>query len=153
MITDLIIRFLETFNLAHFFYRELLKLFASVEVIKQYKHAYAHWNTCGIPHGTRGDWADRYYTDSIYRRLNLTLRESIATLSRRTWSIAHSRESLRWSLEWGRAYYHFVRPHHSLTLRHPSGRICQRRTPAMAAGLTRKIWAVQDLLCLPLLPN
>jgi IS1 family transposase len=90
---------------------------------------------------------------AFVERLNLTLRESIATLSRRTWSIAHSRESLRWSLEWGRAYYHFVRPHHSLTLRYPSGRIRQRRTPAVAARLTRKIWGVQELLRLPLLPH
>jgi hypothetical protein len=90
---------------------------------------------------------------AFVERLKLTLRESIATLSRRTWSIAHSRESLRWSLEWGRAYYHFVRPHHSLTIRYPSGRIRQRRTPAVAARLTRKIWAVQELLRLPLLPN
>ena len=53
---------------------------------------------------------------AFVERLNLTLRESIATLSRRTWSIAHSLETLRWSIEWGRAYYHFVRPHHSLTV-------------------------------------
>jgi IS1 family transposase len=73
---------------------------------------------------------------AFVERLNLTLRESIATLSRRTWSIAHSMDTLRWSIEWGWAYYHFVRPHHSLTVR--------------AAGLTHKRWTVQALLCLPL---
>ena len=87
---------------------------------------------------------------AFVERLNLTLRESIATLSRRTWSIAHNLETLRWSLEWGRAYYHFVRPHHSLTVRNGAGRVLRRRTPAVAAGLTHKRWTVQALLCLPL---
>ncbi len=87
---------------------------------------------------------------AFVERLNLTLRESIATLSRRTWSIAHSMETLQWSIEWGRAYYHFVRPRHSLTVRHPAGRTVRQRTPAMAAGLTHKRWTVQALLCLPL---
>lgn len=85
---------------------------------------------------------------AFVERLNLTLRESIATLSRRTWSLAYNLETLRWSIEWGRAYYHFVRPHHSLTVR-AAGRL-RRRTPAVAAGLTHKRWTVQALLCLPL---
>ena len=69
---------------------------------------------------------------AFVERLNLALRESIATLSRRTWSIAHTLETLRWSIEWGRANYHFVRPHHSLTVRTITGQVRRRRIPAMA---------------------
>jgi transposase InsO family protein len=46
-------------------------------------------------------------------RVNLTLREHIPALSRRTWSLTQSRQSLEAQLEWGRAYYHFCRYHES----------------------------------------
>jgi hypothetical protein len=36
-------------------------------------------------------------------------------------------------------YYNFVRPHKSLANPYP-------RTPAMAAGITNKLWAVEDIL-------
>jgi len=42
-------------------------------------------------------------------RVNLTLREHIAPLSRRTWSLASDLHALWLHIEWGRAYYHFCR--------------------------------------------
>lgn len=44
-------------------------------------------------------------------RVNLTLREHVPPLSRRTWSLARNEHALRIHLEWGRAYYHFCRYH------------------------------------------
>jgi len=64
-------------------------------------------------------------------------------------------------LEWWCAYYHFVRPHQSLrqALGQPIERGGRRRsqryrqrTPAMAAGLTRRRWRVCEVLTLPLPP-
>ncbi len=55
---------------------------------------------------------------------NLTLRHGIAALARRTWATYRSPERLRCHLELFRSYYHFIRPHASLTLGQ------QRRTPA-----------------------
>jgi hypothetical protein len=86
---------------------------------------------------------------AFVERANLTLRELIAPLSRRTWSIAYDRQHLHLHIQWGLAYYHFCRPHRSLTtpIRGPSKR--RYRTPVMAANLVRKRWLVRDLLQLP----
>jgi IS1 family transposase len=98
---------------------------------------------------------------AFVERLNLTVRQSVAALVRRTWSTAQEAPKLLLHLEWWRAYYHFVRPHESLRveLRQPlergGKRLRQRyrqRTPAMAAGLVSKRWIVRDLLTLPLQP-
>jgi len=86
---------------------------------------------------------------AFVERLNLTLRELIAPLSRRTWSLAYHEASLALCVEWGRTYYHFARYHQSLRFQLPSGRY-RSRTPAMAAGLTRKRWTVRELLELTL---
>jgi hypothetical protein len=48
--------------------------------------------------------------------LNLTLRQSVAALIRRTWATMQDAPHLLLHLEWWRAYYHFVRPHESLRL-------------------------------------
>jgi IS1 family transposase len=96
---------------------------------------------------------------SFVERVNLTLRQSVAALIRRTWSTMQEAPHLLLHVEWWRAYYHFVRPHESLRveLGHPverSGkRLPQRyrdRTPAMAAGLTSRRWTVGDLVAMPL---
>jgi IS1 family transposase len=82
-------------------------------------------------------------------RSNLTLREHVAPLSRRTWSLAHDRHHLWLHIQWGLTYYHFVRPHQSLAVRIRSPGQPRYRTPAMAAGLTRKRWTVAELLMMP----
>ena len=85
-------------------------------------------------------------------RVNLTLRELIAPLSRRTWSLAQDDQSLWQHIEWGRAYYHFCRYHQSLRLPTTGSIPYRSRTPAMAAGLARRRWRVNDLLLMPLPP-
>jgi hypothetical protein len=92
-------------------------------------------------------------------RINLTIRQSVAALVRRSWSTAQQVPQLQAHLEWWRAYYHFARPHASLRV--PLGqpqeyggrRRPQRdrhRTPAMAAGVTYRRWTVHELLAIPL---
>lgn len=96
---------------------------------------------------------------AFIERVNLTIRQSVAALMRRTWSTAQEAPQLLLHLEWWRAYYHFVRLHAALRVplaqpRERGGRrLPQRyrqRTPAMAAGLTRRRWTVQAMLTLPL---
>jgi hypothetical protein len=86
---------------------------------------------------------------AFVERANLTLRELIAPLSRRTWSIAYDKQHLELHIQWGLAYYQFCRLHQSLTvaIRGPSKR--RYRTPVMAASLVRRRWSVRDLLQLP----
>jgi IS1 family transposase len=98
---------------------------------------------------------------AFVERLNLTVRQSLAALMRRTWSTMHQAPQLLLHLEWWRGYYHFVRLHESLRVplaqpidrggRRRPQRYRQRR-PAMAAGLTGRRWTVQELLMVPLPP-
>jgi len=98
---------------------------------------------------------------AFIERVNLTVRQSVAALVRRTWSTAQEAPQLLVHLEWWRAYYHFVRPHESLRevlaqpLERGGKRLPQRyrqRTPAMAAGLTSRRWTVREMLVVPLPP-
>ncbi len=99
---------------------------------------------------------------AFVERVNLTVRQSVAALGRRTWSTAQEAPQLLLHLEWWRGYYHFVRPHTALRTprslpldrrgKHPPQRYRQR-TPAMAAGLTSRRWTVRELLALPLPPE
>jgi len=99
---------------------------------------------------------------SFVERVNLTIRQGVSALIRRTWSRAQLSEELKLHLEWWRAYYHFVRPHMSLRieLAQPIDRGGNRqpkryrqRTPAMAAGLTNRPWSVVELLMHPIYPS
>ncbi len=83
-------------------------------------------------------------------RVNLTLREHIPPLSRRTWSLAQDKHTLSLFLEWGRDYYHFCRYHEARRLPGQRPHRYRSRTPAMAAGLARRRWRVRDVLLMPL---
>jgi IS1 family transposase len=96
---------------------------------------------------------------AFIERVNLTVRHGIASLARRTWATAQQSPQLLAQLEWWRAYYHFVRPHASLSvvLVQPRERgdklLAQRyrhRTPAMAAGRTNRPWTAGGVLSCPL---
>ena len=65
---------------------------------------------------------------SFIERLNLTIRQGSAYLSRRTLSHARVQDTLEAHLELLRCYYNFVRPHGALKF----GR--ETRTPAMPGG-------------------
>jgi hypothetical protein len=96
---------------------------------------------------------ERYSNETVYvERVNLTLREHVPPLARRTWSLARHEYTLREHLEWGRAYYHFCRYHEGLRLPTQLPRRYRSRTPAMAAGLARRRWRVRDFLLMPLPP-
>ena len=83
---------------------------------------------------------------SFIERLNLTIRQSSAYLSRRTLSHARSTERLDEHLELLRCYYNFVRPHGALKF----GR--EIRTPAMQAGLTTRRLTFRDIFFATTIP-
>jgi IS1 family transposase/transposase-like protein len=96
---------------------------------------------------------------AFIERLNLTIRQSVAKLTRRTWGTAQFTPELADHLYWWLAYYHFARSHESLRtkLAEPIARkgkqrpsLYQKMTPAMAAGLTSQHWSVMDLISYPL---
>lgn len=109
-----------------------------------------------IIHGNPKKIDRQQITTSLIERLNLTLRQENATLSRKTLAFAKDDQQLRAHLALQVAYYHFVRPHLSLRRRLPRrisvrGRTCrvwEQRTPAMLAGITDRIWSLRELLTL-----
>ena len=81
---------------------------------------------------------------SFIERMNLTIRQGSAYLSRRTLSHARSEEKLEEHLELLRCHYNFVRLHSALKF----GR--ETRTPAMQARLaTRRLTFREVFVCLP----
>ena len=91
---------------------------------------------------------------ALIERVNLTLRQSVAPLTRKTWSLCQSEQHLLAHVEWFRLYYHVVRPHEALRDPIPGRtRRYRKRTPAMAVGLTDHIWDVGDILRRPLIPD
>jgi len=94
----------------------------------------------------------RMIQTSFIERVNLTFRQGIAALARST-SALESEPMLLLHAEWFRLYYHLARPHE--TLREPvpgwKGKY-RHRTPAMALGLTDRVWTVEDIVRTPLIP-
>jgi hypothetical protein len=92
---------------------------------------------------------------SLIERLNLTLRQALAPLVRKSWSFCKDRTQMRRRVVLLQAFYNFARPHMSLRLpvseqaSHASGLIqpkWRHRTPGMAAGLTDHVWTFRELL-------
>jgi IS1 family transposase/transposase-like protein len=92
---------------------------------------------------------------AFIERVNLTLRSHLPALARKTLSFAKSQEGLRQQVSLGQTYYNFCLPHFALRLALPAPRPTKgsgspqrwhNRTPAMAAGLTRHLWTMQELL-------
>jgi IS1 family transposase/transposase-like protein len=92
---------------------------------------------------------------ALVERVNLTMRQALAPLARKTSSFWKDRERLRQRVVFFQAFYNMARPHMSLrqplplherTYRgaiRPRWREC---TPAMAAGLTDHVWTFHELL-------
>ncbi len=90
--------------------------------------------------------------------LNLTLRDRVAALSRRSWATAQLTPELEAHLVWWQAFCHFCHSHQELhqKLETPqirkgqqAARSYRERTRAMAAGLTDHVWSVEALLLFP----
>ena len=92
---------------------------------------------------------------ALVERVNVTLRQALAPLVRKTPSFCKDRERLRQRVVFFQAFYNVARPHMSLRQplplheRTPHGAIRPRwreRTPALAAGVTDHVWTFRELL-------
>ena len=77
-------------------------------------------------------------------RSNLNWRLWDAHLARKSVTFAKALPWLKAKLAIGISVYNFVRPHESLS--RGNDRVFRPKSPAMAAGITQKIWSVLDLL-------
>lgn len=76
-----------------------------------------------------------HISTSIVERQNLTMRMNMRRFTRLTNAFSKKIENLKAAVALHFAHYNFVRVHGSL-----------RVTPAMAAGVTNRIWSISDLL-------
>jgi hypothetical protein len=88
-------------------------------------------------------------------RLNLTIRQHVAAIGRRVTTLCTHEDGLRQQLTLYHIYYNFCLPHASLRMPVPqplptngtgSAKTWQPRTPAMAAGLTERVWTLREVL-------
>src|SRR5919205_3544504 len=113
------------------------------------------WNYCGAhvnavlaPHGWQINTA-------FVERINLTIRQHVAAVGRRVATLCKGEDGLRQQLALYHAYYNFCLPHASLRQALPqpeptngtgSAKQWQPQTPAMAAGLTDRVWTLREVL-------
>src|SRR5206468_243255 len=92
---------------------------------------------------------------AFVERLNLNLRQHVAAIGRRVTTLCKHEDGLRQQLALYQVYYNFCLPHASLRVPLPpprptngtgSAKTWRPRTPAMAAGLTDRVWTLREVL-------
>jgi IS1 family transposase len=87
----------------------------------------------------RGNPDDKFISTSFVERQNLTMRMSMRRFTRLTNAFSKKIENLEYAVALHFMYYNFARPHKTLANPYP-------RTPAMASGITNRIWSVEDIV-------
>ena len=96
-----------------------------------------------------------HISTAFIERLNLSIRQHVSGLGRRVMRLSQSMSSLRQQALLYQAYYNFCLPHTSLRQPLPQPRptkgtgsmkVWQPCTPAMAAGLTDRVWTLREVL-------
>jgi transposase-like protein/IS1 family transposase len=86
---------------------------------------------------------------AFIERLNGTVRQRLASLTRRSRLAAHTLKALETGMYLIGCTYHFCFPHHELSKTKHLGSPC---TPAMAARLTDHVWSICELLSYRIAP-
>jgi len=92
---------------------------------------------------------------AFIERLNLSIRQQVAALGRRVTTLGKHEDGLRQQVALYHVYHNFCLPHASLRVPWPqplptngpgSATTWRPRTPAMAAGLTDRVWTLREVL-------
>jgi IS1 family transposase/transposase-like protein len=129
------------------------------QVVKSYRRRRLVRVAHRVVFGTREAIEQRLVTrgwkinTAFVERLNLDFRQHVAAIGRRVNTLCKHEAGLRHQLALFQTYHNFVLPHASLRLplSHVSHGMAsvkrwQQRTPAMAAGLTNRVWSLREVL-------
>jgi IS1 family transposase len=92
---------------------------------------------------------------AFIERVNLSIRQHVAAVGRRVITLCKGEDGLHQQLALYHVYYNFCLPHASLRVPLPqplptngtgSAKTWRPRTPAMAAGLTDRVWTLREVL-------
>jgi IS1 family transposase len=92
---------------------------------------------------------------AFIERVNLSIRQHVAAVGRRVSTLCKGEEGLHQQLALYQTYYNFCLPHASLRQALPqsepttgtgSVKLWQPQTPAMAAGVTDRVWSLREVL-------
>lgn len=112
------------------------------QVVKQYAFNYyrpGYGNNCKSVEklAVRGNPDEAYISTSHVERNNLTIRRGCARYARQTNAHSKKLENHKLAFALHAVHYNFCRVHQTIKM-----------TPAMAVGLTDRVWTLEDLLCL-----
>jgi IS1 family transposase len=129
------------------------------QVVKSYRRrritAVTHRVVFGVRETIESILANRGWkiNTSLIERLNLEFRQHVAAIGRRVNTLCKHEAGLRQQLAIFHTYHNFVLPHASLRLplsdlmdAMESSKRWKSRTPAMAAGLTDRVWSLREVL-------
>jgi IS1 family transposase len=120
-------------------YAQLVKLYGQEKVGEK---RYSPSECIGAEkHIVQGNPDMKAVSTSFVERQNLTMRMSMRRFTRLTNAFSKKLENHEYALALYFMHYNFVRPHK--TLANP-----YHRTPAMAAGITKRIWTISDIVAL-----
>jgi hypothetical protein len=88
-------------------------------------------------------------TTAFIERFNATMRERLASLTRKCRHAAHRMSALSTGMYLIGCTYNWCFPHHELSTSKHFGHPC---TPAMASGLTDHVWTIQELFLYKVAP-
>lgn len=118
-------------------YAQLVKLYGELST-QGPERKYSPSNFCGTRVSVvSGDPNDRAISTSYVERQNLTMRMAMRRFTRLTNAFSKKLENLGHAVALHFMYYNFCRIHQTL-----------RVTPAMAAGVTDRLWEIEDMLAL-----
>jgi IS1 family transposase len=129
------------------------------QVVKSYRRrritAVTHWVVFGARETIESILPKRGWkiNTSLIERLNLEFRQHVAAIGRRVNTVCKHEAGRRQQLAIFHTYHNFVWPHASLRLplsdlmdARESSKRWKSRTPAMAAGLTDRVWSLREVL-------
>ena len=123
-------------------YAQLIKLYGGVEPEREARRRYSPAECVGTEtKNIQGHPDNAYISTSYVERQNLTMRMSMRRFTRLTNGFSKKLENHMHAISLHFMYYNFARPHKSLANPY-------LRTPAMAAGLTDRIWTIEDIVSL-----